>query len=82
MESIIVEILNPKAKKLLEDLADLNLISIIKKTVSKKNSTDWNTILSETQQNGVLKAVESINKVEGTPHKEVISKLREKFNNE
>ena len=28
MESITVEILNPKAKKLLEDLADLNLISI------------------------------------------------------
>ena len=28
MESITVEILNPKAKKLLEDLAELNLISI------------------------------------------------------
>jgi hypothetical protein len=28
MESLIVEILNPKAKKLLENLADLNLISI------------------------------------------------------
>ena len=82
MESITVENLNPKAKKLLEDLADLNLISIIKKTVSKKSSIDWNTLLSKTQQNGVLKAVESINKGEGTPHKEVITKLREKFNNE
>ena len=82
MESITVEILNPKAKKLLEDLAELNLISIIKKKVSKKNSTDWNKLLSETQQNGVLRAVESINKGEGTPHKEVITKLREKFKNE
>ena len=82
MESITVEILNPKAKKLLENLADLNLISIIKKTVSKKNSTDWNTLLSKTQQNSVLKAVESINKGDGIPHKEVITKLREKFNNE
>ena len=82
MESITVENLNPKAKKLLEDLADLNLISIIKKTVSKKSSIDWNTLLSKTQQNGVLNAVESINKGQGTPHKEVITKLREKFNNE
>ena len=81
MESITVEILNPKAEKLLKELADLNLISIIKKTVSKKNSTDWNTLLSKTQQNGVLTAVESINKGEGITHKEVISKLREKFKN-
>jgi hypothetical protein len=28
MESLKIEIINPKAKKLLEDLADLNLISI------------------------------------------------------
>ena len=28
METITIEILNPKAKQLLQDLADLNLISI------------------------------------------------------
>ena len=33
MESIIIEILNPKAKRILDDLADLELISI--KTHSK-----------------------------------------------
>ena len=30
MESLKIEIINPKAKKLLEDLADLNLITISK----------------------------------------------------
>lgn len=30
MESLTIEILNPKVKKLLNDLADLNLISISK----------------------------------------------------
>ncbi len=34
MESLKIEILNPKARKLLEDLADLNLISINKSNLS------------------------------------------------
>jgi hypothetical protein len=34
MESIRIEILNPKAKKLLQDLADLNLISIYNEKTS------------------------------------------------
>ena len=34
METIKVDILNPKAEKLLKDLADLNLISIRKSTKS------------------------------------------------
>lgn len=34
METIKVDILNPKARKLLKDLADLNLISIRKSTKS------------------------------------------------
>ena len=32
METIRIEILNPKAKKLLKDLADMNLITIQKNT--------------------------------------------------
>lgn len=35
MESIKVEILNPKARKLLKDLADLDLIAIRKSTESE-----------------------------------------------
>ena len=34
MESLKIEILNPKARKLLEDLADMNLISINKSDLS------------------------------------------------
>jgi hypothetical protein len=37
MESIQVEILNPKAKKILDNLADLKLISFTKNSESKKN---------------------------------------------
>lgn len=81
MESLTIEILNPKAKKLLEDLADLNLISILNKTVNKNTSAPWDSVLSKTQQEGVLGAIESINKGEGITHKQVISKIREKYKN-
>ena len=39
MESITIEILNPKAKKLLQDLADLNLIAISK--IKSSNNQEW-----------------------------------------
>jgi len=41
METIKVDILNPKARKLLNDLADLNLISIRKST-----RNDFSEVLS------------------------------------
>jgi len=37
METITINILNPKAKKLIKDLADLNLIEINSKNKSVKN---------------------------------------------
>lgn len=40
METIQIDILNPKAKKLLKDLADLNLIRI-----KKSKKTDFKDIL-------------------------------------
>jgi hypothetical protein len=43
METVQIDILNPKAKKLLKNLADLNLIKIIK---SKKKS-DFSEFLNK-----------------------------------
>lgn len=42
MDLLRIEILNPKANRLLEDLADLKLISI-----KKENSTNFNKFLSK-----------------------------------
>lgn len=41
MESIRIDIINPKAKKLLNDLAELNLIKISK----EKYKTEFSTLL-------------------------------------
>ena len=50
METIIIEILNPKARQLLQDLADLNLITIKPKPTLKslleKMRQDSDQILS------------------------------------
>ena len=43
METINIEILNPKAKKLLKDLADLNLIKI----TEKNSKTDFLALLKK-----------------------------------
>ena len=43
METIRIDIINPKAKKLLKDLADLNLIKINK----EKNKSDFSTLLQK-----------------------------------
>lgn len=45
MESITIDILNPKAKKLLEDLEDLNLIKV------KHLDADWKAYLQEMRKN-------------------------------
>lgn len=44
METFRIEVINPKAKKLLKDLADLNLISIAKTTDNKE---EFRAILSK-----------------------------------
>ena len=43
METIRIDIINPKAKKLLKDLADLNLIKINK----EKYKSDFTTLLKK-----------------------------------
>jgi hypothetical protein len=43
METIRIEILNPKAKKLLKDLADLNLIKINK----EKNNSEFSSLIKK-----------------------------------
>lgn len=43
METIRIDIINPKAKKLLKDLADLNLIKINK----EKYTSDFSTLLKK-----------------------------------
>ena len=44
METLQIEILNPKAKKLLKDLADMNLINIGKPTDTK---TEFKALLTK-----------------------------------
>ena len=44
MEALRIEIVNPNAKKILKDLADLNLISITK---SVDSSTEFRKLLSK-----------------------------------
>lgn len=43
METVQIDILNPKAKKLLKDLADLNLIKINR----EKTETDFSAFLNK-----------------------------------
>ena len=47
METIQIDILNPKAKKLLKDLADLNLIKINK----AKTKSDLSSLLKKLRAN-------------------------------
>ena len=59
MESLNIQILNPKAKKLLKDLADLKLISIDKNPISEFKSLlsslrTTNTFSTEEIQKEVL----------------------------
>lgn len=48
METLQIEIVNPKAKKLLEDLEDLKLITISKSSSSKKQ---FKTLLAKLRSN-------------------------------
>lgn len=66
MESLVIDILNPKAKRLLQNLAELNLIRIKK----KKDKTEFNRLLERLRENAedaptldqITKEVESVRK--------------------
>lgn len=62
METIQIDILNPKAKKLLKDLADLNLIKINK----GEKKSDFSTLLKKlrTKSKDELSLEEITNEVE------------------
>lgn len=78
MESLKIEIINPKAKKLLEDLADLNLISIQDVSEEEVDEEAWNSLTKE-QQEGIFKAMKEIKEGKGIPHEEVMAKFRRKL---
>ncbi|MEQ9288140.1 MAG: hypothetical protein RIG77_14585 [Cyclobacteriaceae bacterium] len=59
MESLQIEILNPKAKKLIEDLAALDLISIVPKSDSKE---DFFKMLEKVRTKGSDISLEEITK--------------------
>ena len=68
METIQIDILNPKAKKLLRNLADLNLIKINK----AKNKSDFSALLQKLRAN----STDEISLDEITNEVEQVRKLR------
>ena len=68
METIQVDILNPKAKKLLKDLADLNLIKINK----ANTKSDFSSLLNKLRSN----SADEISLDEITNEVEQVRKLR------
>ena len=62
METVRIDILNPKAKNLLKDLADLNLIKISK----EKKKSDFSTLLKKlrTKSKDEISLEEITNEVE------------------
>ncbi len=62
METVRIDILNPKAKNLLKDLADLNLIKINK----EKKKSDFSTLLKKlrTKSKDEISLEEITNEVE------------------
>ena len=68
METIQIDILNPKAKKLLKNLADLNLIKINK----EKSKNDFSSLLEQLR----AKSTDEISLDEITNEVEQVRKLR------
>ncbi|OBX26332.1 hypothetical protein LX77_01254 [Gelidibacter algens] len=56
METLKIEILNPKARNLLKELADLNVIKITK----EKNTTDFSALLKKMRTNKVEISLDDI----------------------
>ncbi|MBU2047283.1 MAG: hypothetical protein KJ712_11185 [Bacteroidetes bacterium] len=79
MESLTIEILNPKAKKLLQALAEMNLISISQNFLAK-DEEEWDSLTKE-QKEGIFEAINSIKQGNGIPHAEVMSKIKMKLFN-
>ncbi len=67
METFQIDILNPKAKKLLKDLADLNLIKI-----KKTKKSDFSALLTKLRS----KSTEDISLEEITKEVESVRKSR------
>jgi hypothetical protein len=67
METFQIDILNPKAKKLLKDLADLNLIKI-----RRSNKSDFSTLLTRFRS----KSAESLSLEDITKEVEDVRKSR------
>ena len=67
MESIQIDILNPKAKKLLQDLADMDLIRI-----KRSRKSDFTALLTKFRS----KPTESLNLEEITKEVEDVRKSR------
>jgi len=67
METFQIDILNPKAKKLLKDLADLNLIKI-----RRSNKSDFSTLLTRLRS----KSTESLSLDDITKEVEDVRKSR------
>ena len=68
METIQIDILNPKVKKILKNLADLNLIKINK----AKEKTDFSSLLEKLRSN----PADEISLEEITAEVEQVRKLR------
>jgi hypothetical protein len=76
MKTFTVELINPKAKKLLQDLADMDIITL----KENRHEEGWN-LLSQEQQESIFEALESIKQGKGIPHHEIMSMVKIKFNN-
>lgn len=77
MESLTIEIINPKAKKLLQSLVDLNLISI---SNSSSDEEEWDTLTDE-QREGILKAITEIENGQGISHEKIVAEFQNKYLN-
>jgi len=80
METFTVEIINPKAKKLLQDLADLDLIALNKNPTAEVDEDGWKSLTKE-QKEGIFKAIKEIEEGKGIPHEEIMAKFRNKYVN-
>jgi hypothetical protein len=61
METVLLQINNNKAYQLLKDLEDLNIVKVLKKSVSidkKKSAHDFLGLISKTDMNLIDKAIE------------------------
>ncbi len=81
MESLTIEIIDPKARKILEGLADMKLINMSEKIDDEEaDENSWNSLTKE-QQEGIFKAMNQIENGEGIPHEQIMSEFLNKYQN-